>query len=172
MIGSRSMILVLAAGMALSACDRNPQLTRIKNTSNGPDEFTVMPTKPLEAPESYNALPAPNPGGSNLVDTNPVAEGVAALGGSPGAIVPAGVGAADGALLNRARRYGVTGGIRQTLAREDAEVRRRHGRVNILNIGPVDDYTNAYKRQWLDSQREHRRLRRLGIEVPSAPPPS
>ncbi|UXX81936.1 DUF3035 domain-containing protein [Roseovarius pelagicus] len=175
MILSRSVILVVAVALALSACGRggrDVQLTKIKKTGNGPDEFTVLPTKPLQAPDSYNTLPAPTPGTSNLVDTNPEAEGIAALGGNPNALVVTGVGAADGALLNRARRYGVTGDIRQTLASEDLDVRRRHGRVNILNIGPNDDYTDAYKRQWLDSQAEQRRLRSMGVAVPSAPPPS
>ncbi len=175
MILSRSVILVVAVAMALSACGRKDgdiQLAKIKKTGNGPDEFTVLPTKPLQTPESYSALPAPTPGSSNLVDPNPEAEGIAALGGNPAALVRSGVGAADGALLNRTRRYGVTGNIRQTLAQEDLDVRRRHGRVNILNIGPNDDYTDAYKRQWLDSQAEQYRLRRMGVAVPSAPPPS
>ncbi|RKF16187.1 DUF3035 domain-containing protein [Roseovarius spongiae] len=173
MILSRSVLMVMAIGLTLSACGSGDdlRLRRFKNTGNGPDEFTVLPTKPLQAPESYNSLPPPNPGGANLVDPNPEAEGVAALGGNPAALTPHGVGAADGALLNRARRYGVTGGIRQTLAREDLEVRKRHGRVNIFNIGPNDDYTDAYKRQWLDAQRELRRLRAMGVGVPSAPPP-
>ncbi len=60
---------------------------------------------------------------------------------------------------------------RQTLASEDAETRRRHGRVNILRLGPVDDYTNAYKKQWLDPHNEELRLRRRNVETPSAPPP-
>ncbi len=171
---SRSLILITALGLALSACgsrDKDVRLTRIKNTSPGPDEFTVLPTKPLEAPESFSALPAPTPGGVNRVDTNPEAEGIAALGGNPNAMRITPVPAADGALVNRTRRYGVDEGIRQTLAAEDQDVRRRHGRVNILNIGPNDDYTTAYKKQWLDSEYELDRLKRMGVDVPSAPPP-
>jgi len=175
MLLSRSVILVAAVAMALSACGKRGedlQLTRIKKTGNGPDEFTVLPTKPLQAPESFNNLPTPTPGGSNLVDPNPEAEGIEALGGRPGLATSTAIGAADGALVNRARRYGVSSDIRQTLAQEDYDTRRKHGRVNILNIGPSDDYTNAYKRQWLDSQAEQRRLRRMGVAVPAAPPPS
>ncbi|WP_135506741.1 DUF3035 domain-containing protein [Roseovarius aestuariivivens] len=165
--------LLLIAALALSACgwgDREVRLTRFKDNGAGPDEFSILPGKPLQQPESYTRLPAPNPGGANLTDQNPLGDGVAALGGNPNARVPTGVSPADGALLNHTRRYGVTDGIRQVLAREDAETRRRYGRVNILNIGPNDDYTDAYRRQWLDSYGEARRLRGLGIATPSAPP--
>ncbi|MCZ4352832.1 DUF3035 domain-containing protein [Roseovarius aestuarii] len=174
MSAPRSIILIAIAVLALAGCgrgDRDVTLTRIKNTGNGPDEFSVLPSKPLQTPESYNALPAPTPGSANLVDPNPIAEGVAAMGGNPAATVPAGVGRSDGGLVNYANRYGVNQGIRQTLAGEDAETRRRHGRVNIFNIGPNDDYTDAYKRQWLDSYAEQQRLQRSGVVTPSAPPP-
>ncbi|MCR9146054.1 MAG: DUF3035 domain-containing protein [Rhodobacteraceae bacterium] len=166
--------LLLIAALALSACGSRGDdvtLTRFKNTGDGPDEFAIVPGKPLTQPESYSALPAPNPGGANRTDQAPLSDGVAALGGNPAALIVAGVSASEGALLNHARRYGVTDGIRQVLAQEDAETRRRHGRVNILNIGPNDDYTDAYRRQWLDSDQEAKRLRGLGISTPSAPPP-
>lgn len=169
-----SIIAILIASLAIAGCgrgDRDVTLTRIKHKGDGPDEFTVLPTRPLQTPESYNVLPPPTPGAGNLTDPNPVAEGIAALGGNPGATVATGVGRSDGGLLNHARRYGINEGIRQTLAREDSEIRRRHGRVNIFNIGPNDDYTNAYKRQWLDSHAEQRRLQRRGVVTPSAPPP-
>jgi hypothetical protein len=71
-----------------------------------------------------------------------------------------------------ADRYGVSPGIRQTLAVEDAETRRRYGHVNIFNIGPNNDYVDAYKKQWLDSDAEQQRLKRSGVVTPSAPPPS
>lgn len=168
-----SLFLILA--LMLSACgarDGDVTLTRFKDTGDGPDEFAIVPGKPLEQPESYNALPAPNPGGANRTDQTPLGDSVAALGGDPAALIPGGVSTAHGALLNHTRRYGVTDGIRQVLAREDAQTRRDYGRVNILNIGPNDDYTDAYKRQWLDSAREAERLRRLGIPTPAAPPPA
>lgn len=169
MIMSRVLMVVMA--VALSACaNKDKPLTRIKKTGNGPDEFTIMPGKPLQAPESYAALPAPTPGGSNLTDQYPLADGVAALGGNTAALASAGIPAADAGLVRHASRYGVIPGIRETLSAEDKQTRRRHGRVNILRIGPVDDYTSAYRRQWLDSGAEFQRLRRAGIAVPSAPP--
>jgi len=161
--------------LGLAACGNRGEdfaLTRVKNTGNGPDEFSILPGKPLETPENLSALPAPTPGGANRTDKSPRADGIAALGGNPGALVASGVSAADGALLSHATRYGVTPGIRQTLRAEDEAVRRRHGRVNILNIGTNSDYNSAYRREWLDSYGEYDRLRRAGISVPAAPPPS
>ncbi|MEI4195655.1 DUF3035 domain-containing protein [Roseovarius sp. E0-M6] len=166
-------IMLTAVAVTLTACgNRNGdvKLTRFQNSGEGPDEFTILPTKPLQSPDSYNNLPAPNPGGVNLVDQNPEAEGIEALGGNA-AVLSRGVSANETGLINHVRREGVTPGIRQTLAKEDREVRRKHGRVNILRIGPVDDYTTAYKRQWLDADAERQRLQRRGIATPSAPPP-
>ena len=170
----RHRILALTVlSLALAACGNSDgTLTRIKNTGNGPDEFTILPTNPLQTPESYRALPVPTPGQANLVDTNPRAEGIAALGGNPAATVPGDIGAADGGLVNHARRHGVNADVRQALAAEDADTRRRHGRVNIFNLGPNDDYTDSYKKQWLDSQAEKQRLMYNGVVTPSAPPPA
>lgn len=167
----RLVMIVLVLGLA--ACgsrDEDIVLRKIKNTGNGPDEFSIIPSKPLQEPEDFSALPPPTPGGSNLTDQNPRGDGVAALGGNAGALVAGEIPGADSALVNHAGRYGIPAGIRQTLRAEDQKVRRRHGKVNILNIGPNDDYTNAYRRQWLDAYAEYYRLRSRGVTVPSAPP--
>lgn len=168
------VMILLCLILGLAACgnrDRELILTKIKREGNGPDEFTIIPSKPLQQPQDYTALPPPTPGGVNLVDQTPRADGIAALGGNPAALVAGGVPAADGALVSHASRYGVATGIRQTLRAEDEQARRRHGRVNILNIGVYDDYTLAYRRQWLDADLEYERLRRTGgIVLPSPPP--
>ncbi len=168
----RTTILVLALAVTAACGDRGEEvtLTRIKNTGSGPDEFTILPTKPLQSPDSYNDLPPPAPGAPNLVDPNPKAEGVAALGGNPAATAGRQPAAADSALVRHAARHGVPEDIRRELALEDRETRRRHGRVNILRLGPTDDYTDAYKDQWLNAQAEERRLRLRGIETPTNPP--
>lgn len=168
----RVMMLILV--LALAACggrDKDVTLTRIKKTGDGPDEFSILPGKPLQEPADYTALPTPTPGAANLVDATPKADGVAALGGNPSALALTSVPASDAALVNHASRHGGNAGVRQALAAEDAWIRRRHGRVNILNIGPNDDYTDAYRRQWLDSHAEQNRLRNAGVETPTAPPP-
>ncbi len=166
----RGIIALTILTFALAGCSGDGKLSRIKNTSNGPDEFTVMPVKPLQTPDTYSALPAPTPGAANLVDTNPRAEGIAALGGNPAATVPAGVGSGDAGLVNHAQRHGMSPAIRQQLASEDADTRRRHGRVNLFNLGPSDNYTDAYKKQWLNAQAEKQRMQRSGVVTPSAPP--
>ncbi len=167
---SRVLMVILMLGLVSACGKKDKPLTRIKKTGNGPDEFTIIPGKPLQAPESYAALPTPTPGGSNLTDQNPLADSAAALGGNAAVLATAGIPSSDAGLVRHTGRFGVTPGIRQTLSEEDKQTRRRHGRVNILNIGPIDDYTNSYKRQWLDSNAEFRRLRQAGITVPSAPP--
>lgn len=168
------VIVIFCLMLGLAACANRSEdftLSKIRHTGSGPDEFSILPNKPLQEPQDFSSLPPPTPGGANLVDQNPRGDGVAALGGNPAALVAGAIPAADGALVNHASRHGVTPGIRQVLRVEDESIRRRHGRVNIFNIGPIDDYTAAYRRQWLDAFAEHDRLRRAGVSVPSAPPP-
>ncbi|MEM9130498.1 MAG: DUF3035 domain-containing protein [Pseudomonadota bacterium] len=169
-----SVIVVLVAALAVSACarkDKDIVLTRLKDSGTGPNEFGIVPGKPLQPPENFTTLPTPTPGGSNITDPTPLQDSVAALGGNPNAVARTNTpSASDGALINHSRRFGAEGNIRQVLAAEDVDVRRRRGRVNIFNLGQNDDYTLAYKRQWLDSQAEEQRLRSLGIQTPSAPP--
>ena len=61
--------------LSLAACgggDAEPNLLNIKQPrSEGPDEFSVLPTKPLQMPQDLASLPAPTPGGRNLVDPTP-----------------------------------------------------------------------------------------------------
>lgn len=169
----RITVLTLIAAALLAGCgnrDGDVTLTKLRPTGEGPDEFSIIPGKPLQPPRDSGALPTPTPGAGNRTDPTPRANGIAALGGNAGAVRTGGVPGRDGALVNHAARYGTTPSIRRTLAREDREVRRRHGRVNVLGIFPQDDYTAAYKRQWLDPGAERDRLRARGVTTPSAPP--
>ena len=48
------LLLIVVTGLA--ACggvDRDITLRKIRNTSEGPDEFTIVPGKPLESPQSF-----------------------------------------------------------------------------------------------------------------------
>lgn len=80
------------AMLLLAGCGGGePQLMNLRSTGPGPDEFGIMPVKPLEIPETIAALPAPTPGGANLADPNPLGDAVAALGGNrpgPGRSLP------------------------------------------------------------------------------------
>ena len=46
--------------LTLGACARgDPELMNIRQTEAGPDEFMILPGKPLETPPSYSELPRP-----------------------------------------------------------------------------------------------------------------
>ncbi len=170
MRGMMGMKLAALVGLAaLAACDRgDPELMNIR--SDTPDEFSVLPTKPLEAPEDYTTLPEPTPGGTNLVDATPQADAVAALGGNPDRLKPGTIYAGEQPLLAYATRYGVPGDIRATLAAEDLEWRRANNGRLLERLFNVNVYYKSYKSMSLDQHLELERLRRRGIWTPSAPP--
>ncbi len=154
------------AVLALTACsDAVPNLMNLRNTESGPDEFSVVPTRELQMPTSRE-LPAPTPGGVNLADPTPEADAIAALGGNINAAPTA------GGLVSYASRFGVEGNIRGTLAAEDEQFRRQNdGRV-LERLFRNNVYFDAYRDQSLDRYAELERLRRLGVQTPSAPPPN
>lgn len=164
--------IILTVGiLALSACgsrNKDPDLLNIRTDT--PDEFGILPTKPLEAPEDYANLPTPTPGGSNRVDPNPHADAVAALGGNPGALSRTGVARGEGGLYAYVTRYGVTPTIRQTLAAEDLEYRRKNDGRLLERWFNVNVYFRAYSPMSLDQHVELERWRRAGARTPSAPP--
>lgn len=159
----RAMLAGLAL-LALSACAGDRRLHNLDEGLTGPDEFSVLPVLPLEIPATLD-LPPPTPGGANRTDRDALAEGLAALGGTPGA-GPAG----DPALIGAVSRLGVAADIRSVAAAEDAAFRRRAGALRGLNLFGRDQYFRAYAGQSLDAQAELLRLRGLGVQVPSAPP--
>ncbi|WP_099827860.1 DUF3035 domain-containing protein [Oceaniglobus indicus] len=167
--GARALCLTLCLGALVACTPKNPRLLNLSAPGPGPDEFSILPTKPLQSPESYDALPAPTPGMANRADATPQADAVAALGGNPAALASGG-GARDAALISHTTRFGVTPGIRQTLAAADLEFRRRNdGRV-LERLFDVNVYYRAYKKQELDQYRELERFRRAGVRTPAVPP--
>jgi hypothetical protein len=162
-------IIILAGAMALGGCS-NKGLHRIQSSGPGPDEFLILPNKPLTAPKDYDVLPAPTPGGSNLVDQDPMADAVVALGGKASALDAQGVPASDGALVAQASRYGVPANTRTSLAEADAKFRKRQGRLTSVRLFSVDRYEQAYRRQALDPFSETWRFRNAGIATPTSPP--
>jgi len=165
-----TFLTVLSAVFALSACsNREPQLMNLRASQTGPDEFAILPTKPLQEPESYSELPAPTPGGTNISDPTPNADAIVALGGNPRAT---GLRRGEGALVAAASRYGVSGNIRNQLAVEDLEWRKdNRGRV-LERLFNLNVYNRAYAFMHLNQHRELERLRRLGLWTPAAPPGS
>ena len=154
---------------ALAACDRgDPELMNIRTDT--PDEFSILPTKPLEAPEDYTALPEPTPGGANRVDATPQADAVAALGGNPDRLQPGTIYAGEQTLISYATRYGVPADIRDTIAAEDLEWRKTHNGLLLERLFNVNVYYDSYSPMFLDQFLELDRLRAKGVKTPSAPP--
>lgn len=143
----------------------------MRSDTGGPDEFSVVPTRPLEVPTGATTLPEPTPGGSNLSDADPNAAAIAALGGRASAANAGGIPAADAALVTYVARYGTNPAIRQELAAEDAAFRRRKSGGGVLGLFRGGErYFAAYAAMALDAYAELIRFRNLGVQVPSAPP--
>ena len=50
--------LAVVAVLTMAACERGaPQLMNIRSQTRSPDEFTILPTKPLQLPEDLASLP-------------------------------------------------------------------------------------------------------------------
>ncbi|MDU8911338.1 DUF3035 domain-containing protein [Aestuariicoccus sp. MJ-SS9] len=164
--------LFLLSLMGLAACggrERDITLHDLRTNSREPEEFSIVPSKPLATPESFAELPGPTPGRANRADQTPLSDAVAALGGNPARLRADGVPASDGALIQRAGRFGVDGNIREDLAAADLEFRKTRSRFT-FSIVPEDDYYRIYRRQAIDPYRQLLRFRRLGVQTPSAPP--
>lgn len=156
--------------LVLGACgsDKTPRLMNLRSATNGPDEFSILPSKPLELPEDVAALPEPTPGGGNLTDRKPFDEAIVALGGSVRAA--GGIPAADAALFNHAGRKGVTPGIRQALAADDLIFRQKNNGRVLERLFSLNVYFRVYAKQALDQTAELARWRKAGARTPSAPP--
>ena len=167
----RHVLILTIAMAALSACgggEKEPKLLNVRQpVAEGPDEFAILPAKPLEMPEDLAALPAPTPGGSNLTDVTPFADAAVALGGKPEVLTRA---STDGALINYARRYGADANIRAQLAAADLEYRRKNDGRLLERLFNVNVYYRAYEPMSLDRYAELERLRRLGIRTSAVPP--
>lgn len=159
------------AVLALGACSSDPHLMTIQSSGDGPDEFAILPTKPLELPPDLNRLPAPNPGGPSITDPTPEADAVAALGGNPGQLSAQGIGAGDAALIAYASRAGRAGDIRAVTAAEDQAYRAGRSRRLLEILARTNVYYRAYEPQTLEPHAELERWRRAGARTPAAPPP-
>lgn len=168
-----ALAIALGATVALGACSpKEPRLMNLETNGTGPDEFGILPVKPLELPQNLAELPPPEPGGTNLVDPNPQADAIAALGGNPAVLTRGGsIPASDSGLVRYASRYGVDPDIRQVLAAEDLEFRQHHqGRV-LERLFKTNVYYRAYRPMALNQHAELERWRAAGVGNVSAPPP-
>lgn len=169
----RAMVIACAAMVALASCSGQARdLKPLHNLSKGdgkPQEFAVIPVKPLAQPDNYSDLPSPTPGGANRTDLNPKADAVAILGGNPNALnVGATPPKSDAAVVAQASRFGRDAGIRATLASEDRDFRRTKSRFS-WKIVPEDKYNRIYRSQSLEPNSWLDRYRAAGAATPSAP---
>ncbi|OCX65801.1 pyruvate/2-oxoglutarate dehydrogenase complex, dihydrolipoamide acyltransferase (E2) component [Thioclava sp. SK-1] len=166
----RMLGIAVAAVLSLSACgsDRAPKLMFLK-TATGPDEFAILPTKPLEMPTDLASLPAPTPGGGNITDPTPERDAVAALGGNPNTFNVTG-NVPDNGIVAYASRNGTDPGIRQTLAAEDLAYRKANDGRLLQRLFQNTIYYRAYAPMALDQEAELEFWRKAGAKTPSAPP--
>ena len=166
--------ILMVAVMGLSACagyERDITLRDLRSATPGPDEFMILPGKPLQQPPNFTDLPRPTPGGSNITDQNPLGDGVAALGGNAARLQDTGIPAGDAGLVRAASRNGTDANVRAELAAEDEDFRRRKSRFTNFRLVRQDLYNQVYKREALNARNEWNRYRRAGARTPSAPPP-
>jgi len=167
MAGRGTVLGALGLVLVLSACGERgepKQLMNLRSPHDGPDEFAILPTRPLEMPKDFAALPEPAPGARNLVDPAPLDDAVIALGGRPGA------GGGDAALVAAAGRNGVAGNIREQLAAEDQAFRGRNEPRLLERLFGSSTYHRVYGRQALRADPELERWRRANARTPSATP--
>ncbi|MCF6234745.1 MAG: DUF3035 domain-containing protein [Rhodobacteraceae bacterium] len=161
--------IIIVAALALAGCSGGG-LRELSRASAGPDEFLILPNKPLTPPPDSNSLPTPTPGGANLVDQYPIADAAAALGGRPDLYADNGVSTSDGVLVAQASRYGVPANTRVTLAEEDAQFRKRKAILSKFRLFKVDRYEQSYSSQTIDPFHQAGRFQNAGIRIPTVPP--
>lgn len=169
--GRGALGIALIAALTLAACSSDdPRLMNVRSNTSGPDEFGILPPKPLEMPEDLASLPEPTPGGANRTDQTPKEDAIAALGGRAPVARGVGAPASDSALISRVTRYGISSSIRQTLAAEDLEYRRANDGRLLERLFSVNVYFRAYAPMSLNQHAELERWRAVGARNVSAPP--
>ncbi len=167
---SVQFILVGGLVLALSACGDSGDLSFAERVglanADSPDEFAVLPQKPLELPEDLSTLPEPTPGAANRTDLTPEADMLVALSGRPVRGTATG---SDQALVRALTSGGVSPTIRADLAAEDEVYRENNRGLLLERVFRKDTEHLVYERQRLDAEAELLRLRALGIRVPPLP---
>lgn len=166
-----ALMIGLAAATALQGCSGDGRLMNIRAGQTSPDEFAILPTRPLSMPTDLAVLPTPTPGGANLTDPNPQGDAVAALGGNPARLADQGIGAADQALVAHASRLGTDPAIRATLAAADLRWRQRNARRPFEVLFNTTVYQRSYAPMALDQRAEQLRWQRSGAVTPTSPRP-
>lgn len=152
-----ALALVLAS-VLLAGCGDNSVQRTLGILRQGPDEFKVLPTRPLEIPES-NVLPAPDPNAPARVVSDPLAMARDALGvPKAGSATPS---AAETALLDRLGAANPPVGIRETVE-QDLKAQADEETLLVHDILGVTE-ARIRAASLLVTSEEVERLRALGV---------
>lgn len=151
--------------LALAGCQGGgvAQGLRSAGIAGTPDEFMVLPTRPLEMPQDLAMLPAPTPGAVNRVDYRPHQEAIAGLTGRPTLAAAGGEGlvAAAGP---------IDPNVRVALATDDVEWRESHHGRLLERWFSTDRDALVYRPMLLNVPGAFDDMRAAGVAVPPAPP--
>jgi hypothetical protein len=160
-----TLAAMLLTPLALSGCGEAgfAGALRSSGVAGTPDEFMVLPTRPLEMPESLTALPPPTPGAVNRVDYRPHTEAVTGLTGRPTV-----QGSGGGGLVAAAGPRDPA--VRTQLAQEDVVWRQTHHGRFFERLFSTDREALVYRPMVLDAPVAFDQQRAQGRQVPAAPP--
>ncbi|MEM9395236.1 MAG: DUF3035 domain-containing protein [Pseudomonadota bacterium] len=165
------VLSVLAACGGSDSETTSTNLMNIRSSTNTPDEFGILPVRPMEMPSDFTQLPSPTLGGANRTDPTPRADAILALGGRPERAQPQGqIPGSDAGLVNYTSRFGRENTVRAELAAEDLEFRRSNPGRPLERWANLNTYFDAYEDESLDRHRELQRVRNGGARNVSAPP--
>jgi hypothetical protein len=149
----------------IAACSSDDaRLRDLYDVGTGPEEFAVLPSKPLIIPGNLRELPVPDETVENLADPTPKRDLIEKLGGSIDETKS--VPKKDKDLLNYVSRAGVNSNIREELAEEDRKFLRRMGVLTSVKLFRVDRYNQIYRKMTLSAPKELERWRSLGVRTP------
>ena len=157
---------ILVSLFLLSACSSDDaRLRDLYDVGTGPEEFAVLPSKPLIIPNNLTKLPVPDASVGNLADPTPKRDLIEKLGGSIDDTDS--ISKRDKNLLEYVSRAGVDTNIREELAEEDRKFLRRMGVLTGVKLFRVDRYNQIYRKMTLSAPKELERWRSLGVRTPS-----
>jgi len=166
------IVVILSVALGLSGCAQDGNngrpLLNLRQSAIAPDEFLVVPQKPLETPSNLSSLPVPDPGAESRAAIDFERNLMRALGGRTSGA--SGIPASDVAIVNAARSsFGATDNIRALVRAEDQAFREaRSGRIERLAKKRLA--ATIYDPMLLDPKAELARLKALGVKTPAVLP--
>ncbi len=163
-----SLVLLALLASCAGREDSTPDLVRY-HSKGAPDEFAVVVYDRISIPERTTDRPPPGVVGTR-VRQDPEAIADRALGGQPAPRRDDRTPSTDTALVNHMTARGREDDIRQTVAREDLEIRRANPGRFLERAFGTNVYSRAYEDMTLDPAAETERLAGLGYPVLRPPP--